>query len=593
MARIAAEDLIERLIEWGVDTVFGLPGDGINGLMEAIRRHEDRIRFVLVQHEEAAAFMATAHAKATGRIGVCLATSGPGGIHLLNGLYDAKLDHAPVLAITGLQESAVLGSGYQQEVALDHLFADVAEYDLIVQNPAQLPGVVDLAIRAAYASRGVAHLTMPADVQTAPSGKDPYPGVAQARPPASNPIFRRGSGVPAEDDLAQAAAVLNAAEKPAILAGAGAHGARSELLALAEQLGAPIITTLPGKGAVPDDSEYSVGGVGLLGTAPAAELLADCDVLFAIGANYPYTKHLPEPGSVKYLQLEADPERAGARLPADALLIGDAASGLRALLPLLDRHEDRSQLEKSQKAMAKWREEQRALAAQERSPIAPQQVVGLLDELAADDAILACDSGTITTWAARHWQIRGAREFYLSSNLASMACALPYANAIALAHPGRQVIAYAGDGGFAMLMGEFLTAARYGLPVVVIVSNNNSLGQIKWEQIILGNTESGTDFGAPVADFAAWAVACGGFGRKVTNAAEVRPAIEAALASGKPAIVDIDVDPDEPPLPPKIHFEQAKGFATAFLKGQPGREGIVVGMAKDAAAKVRDAVSGD
>jgi len=593
MSRIAAEDLIERLIEWEVDTIFGLPGDGINGIMEAIRRHEDKIRFVLVQHEEAAAFMATAHAKATGRLGVCLATSGPGGLHLLTGLYDAKMDHAPVLAITGLQESAVLGSGYQQEVALDQVFADVAEYNLVVQNPAQLPGVVDLAVRAAFANRGVAHLTIPADVQTASSGKDPYPGVAQARPPASAANFTTGSGLPRREDLDRAAAVLGEAERPAILAGAGAHGARAEILALAELLGAPVITTLPGKGSVPDDSRFSTGGVGLLGTKPSAEVLGRCDVLFMIGANYPYTKYLPEPGSVRVVQLEADPERAGARLPTEALLVGDARAGVDALLPLIERKTDRGFLEKAQKSMASWREEQLALTRQERSPIAPQQVAGALNDLAADDAILACDSGTITTWAARHFEVRGAREFYLSSNLASMACALPYANAIALSHPGRQVIAFAGDGGFAMLMAEFLTAARYGLAVKVIVINNNSLGQIKWEQLILGNVESEVRFGEPVADFAAWARACGAFGEKVTSADRVQGAIAEALATPGPAIVDVDVDPDEPPMPPEIHFEQAKGFATAFLKGQPGSASIVTGLAKDAAAKVRDLTGRD
>jgi pyruvate dehydrogenase (quinone) len=583
MGRIAAEDLIERLADWGVDTIFGLPGDGINGLMEAIRRSE-RIRFVLVQHEEAAAFMATAHAKATGRIGVCLATSGPGGIHLLNGLYDAKLDHAPVLAITGLQESAVLGSGYQQEVALDKLYSDVAVYDLVVANPAQLPGVVDLAIRAAYAHKGVAHLTVPADVQVSSAGDDPYRGVAQALPPSSSPVFVPGAGLPRAEDLERAAEVLNGAEKPAILAGAGALGARSEILQLADILGAPVVKTLPGKAAIPDDSEFSVGGLGLLGTRPGEKLVQDCDVLFLIGTNYPYTKHLPKPGSVRVVQLEESPERAGSRLPSDALLVGDAAAGLRALLPLLSRRSDRSHLEDYQSAMADWRESQAASAPADKSPISPQYAISVLDELASDDAVLACDSGTVTTWAARRWTIRGRREFYVSSNLASMACALPYANAIALAHPGRQVIAYAGDGGFAMLMAEFLTAARYGLPIKVVVNNNNSLGMILWEQLQLGYPESGIRFEEPVPDYSAWARACGAFGEKVTEPGDVRGAVERALAHPGPALLDIDVDPSEPPLPPGVTAEQAKGFVTAFLKGQPEKGAIAGNILKDAAS---------
>ncbi|WP_055478730.1 thiamine pyrophosphate-dependent enzyme [Sphaerimonospora mesophila] len=581
MTRIAAEVLIERLADWGVDTVFGLPGDGINGIMEGLRRQTDRVRFVLVHHEEAAAFMATAHAKATGRVGVCLATSGPGGIHLLNGLYDAKLDHQPVLAITGMQETSVLGTGYQQEVHLEHLYSDVAEYNLIVDNPTQLPGVVDIAIRTAYARRGVAHLSLPNDVQVAPADADPYQHVAPARPPATAPVYLSPPGLPRTEDLEAAADVLNASERPAILAGAGALHARDEVLAVAEALGAPVIKTLPGKAVIPDDSPYAVGGIGLLGTRPGEELIEDCDALLMAGTNFPYTKHLPEPGRARVVQIEADPIRAGVRVPTEVPMVGDAKEGLAALLPLLKPRSDRSHLEKYRRAMDRWRDDMAALQSPERDPIAPQYLMGCIDRAAADDAILTCDSGTIATWAARHWTIRGDRRFYLSGNLATMAPGLPYAIAMQLAFPGRQVIAFIGDGGFAMLMAEFRTAAHLNLPITVVVNNNDSLGQILWEQMVLGFPEHGVRFGLPAADFSAWARSCGGYGRKVTDPADVDEAVRQALAHDGPALVDVDVNPDEPPMPGKVTHDQAVKFAKAFIKGQPRKASIATTLFKD------------
>ena len=583
MSTIASETLISRLVEWGVDTIYGIPGDGINGIMEALRRHKDEIDFVLVHHEEAAAFMATAHAKATGGLGVCLATSGPGGIHLLNGLYDAKLDHAPVLAITGMQETSVLGTGYQQEVMLDKLYEDVTEYNLVIDNPAQLPGVVDIAIRTALARRGVAHLTIPNDVQVADADLDPYQHVAPARPPASTPHAFDGSSRPRDEDLRAAAALLNAAERPAVLAGAGALGAREALLAVAARLGAPVIKTLPGKAVIPDDSDYAVGGIGLLGTKPGAELIDDCDMLFMVGTNFPYTKHLPAPGSVKVVQLELEPTRIAVRLPVDVGLLGDAREGLEALLPLLD---DRSattakHLETYQKAMGKWRERMSALENPERTPIAPQYLMSVIDQAAGNDAVVTCDSGTIATWAARHWTIRGDRRFYLSGTLATMAPGLPYAIAMQRIWPERQVIAFVGDGGFAMLMAEFLTAAQHGIPITVVVNNNNSLGQILWEQMVLGYPEHGVRFPSPVPDFSAWARSCGGYGTKVSDPARLPEAIREALAFDGPSLVDVDVDPNEPPLPGRIEYEQAKKFATAFLKGQPHKAAIATTLFKD------------
>ena len=581
MAQIASEALVERLADWGVDTVFGLPGDGINGIMEGFRRHQDRVKFVLVHHEEAAAFMATAHAKATGQIGVCLATSGPGGIHLLNGLYDAKLDHMPVLAITGMQETSVLGTGYQQEVNLDKLYADVAVYDQMIYNPAQLPAVVDIAIRTAYARRGVAHLTLPNDLQVAKAGENPYAEVGPARTPATAPIRLAAPGRPAAEDLQQLADVLNASARPAILAGAGALHAREELLAVAETLGAPIIKTLSGKATVPDDSPYTTGGIGLLGTAPSEELMGDLDTLFMVGTNFPYTHFMPEPGKARIVQVEADPARAGARVPTEVPVVGDAKETLAALLPLLKPRSDTAFLAKYQKQMEGWRKKMAALVDEKRDPIAPEYVVGVLDELAAEDAILTCDSGTIATWAARHWQIRGGRQFYLSGNLATMAPGMPYAIGIQHAFPGRQVIGYVGDGGFAMLMAEFITAIKHRLPVKIVINNNNSLGQILWEQMVLGYPEYGVRHPDPFVDYTAIATANGALGIKVTGPAEVRPAISQALRHDGPALVNVNVNPDEPPLPGKVEYKQAVKFAQAFLRGQPRKATIATTLFRD------------
>jgi pyruvate dehydrogenase (quinone) len=580
MAEIAAEVLIARLAEWGVDTVFGLPGDGINGIMEGLRRHSDRVRFVLVHHEEAAAFMATAYAKATGRIGVCLATSGPGGIHLANGLYDAKLDHAPVLAITGMQESSVLGTAYQQEVNLDRLFEDATEYNQIIMNPAQLPALVDIAIRTAYARRGVAHLTIPNDVQVAPAHSDPYQTVAPVRPPATAPIYLAPPVRPRDIDLERAAELLNAGSKIGILAGIGARGAGTLVERVADVLGAPIIKSLAGKMVVPDDSPYVTGGLGLLGTEPSEDLIDEIDTLLMLGTNFPYTKFLPEPGKVKVVQVEIDPSRAGTRIPTDVPLIGDVGATLEALLPLLKR-KGHGLLESYQQKTVGWKDKMTALESPSREPIAPQYLAHELDVLATNDAILTCDSGTIATWAARHWQIRGGREFYLSGTLASMAPGLPYALAIQHAYPQRQVIAFVGDGGFAMLMAEFHTAMRYGLPIKVVISNNNSLGQILWEQMVLGYPEHGVRFGAPLPDYAAWARGCGGFGLHIDKPGDLSGALREAFAHPGPALVDVAVNPDEPPLPGKVSYDQAKKFTEAWLRGQPRKAAIATTLFKD------------
>jgi len=585
VAQIASEALVQRLVDWGVDTVFGLPGDGINGIMEGLRRHQDKLRFVLVHHEEAAAFMATAHAKATGTIGVCLATSGPGGIHLLNGLYDAKLDHMPVLAITGMQETSVLGTGYQQEVALDRLYADVAEYDQMIYNPQQLPAVVDIAIRTAYARRGVAHLTVPNDIQVADADADPFQHVAPAAPPKTAPVYLQPPGMPAADEVQRLADYLNDGRKIAILAGAGALHAREELLAVAEALGAPIVKTLPGKATVPDDSPYTTGGIGLLGTKPSEDLMDEIDTLFMVGTNFPYTKHLPQ--NVRTAQVEADPARAGARLPTAMPVVGDAKQTLRGLLPLLKQRPDHDFLAKYQGEMTTWRDKMAALEDAGRDPIAPQYLMAAISELAADDAILTCDSGTIATWAARHWTIRGDRQFYLSGNLATMAPGLPYAIGIQHAFPGRQVIAFVGDGGFAMLMAEFITAIKHQLPVKVVINNNNSLGQILWEQMVLGYPEHGVRYPEPFVDYAAFATANGALGAKVTEPGELKDAVAMALNHPGPALLDVNVNPAEPPMPGKVEYDQAKKFALAFLRGQPHKATIATTLLKDRLQQLR------
>jgi pyruvate dehydrogenase (quinone) len=353
------------------------------------------------------------------------------------------------------------------------------------------------------------------------------------------------------------------------------------LLALAETLAAPIVKTLPGKATVPDDSPYTTGGIGLLGTKPSEELMEQIDTLLMVGTNFPYTKHLPAPGKVRIAQIEADPARAGGRVPTEAPVIGDAKLALQGLLPLLKPHADTSFLEGCQHDMDKWRQSVNAQANSERDPIAPQYVVSVLDELAADDAVLTCDSGTIATWAARLWTIRGGREFFLSGNLATMAPGLPYAIGIQHAFPGRQVIAYVGDGGFAMLMAEFLTAIKHQLPVKVVINNNNSLGQILWEQMVLGYLEHGVRHPEPFVDYAALASANEALGIKVDRPDGVRPAIEQALGHNGPALVDVNVNPDEPPLPGKVEYQQARKFAEAFLRGQPRKASIATTLFRD------------
>jgi pyruvate dehydrogenase (quinone)/pyruvate oxidase len=388
-------------------------------------------------------------------------------------------------------------------------------------------------------------------------------------------------GQPDQSDLRKIASLLDDGSKIAILVGAGALHAGDEVLELAEILAAPVVKTLPGKAVVPDDSPYTTGGIGLLGTRPTADLMDEIDTLFMIGTNFPYTKHLPAPGKVRVAQIEADPVRAGARIPTEVPVVGDAKAALQALLPMLKRRTDTTFLDKCGAGMERWRKHMAAQEDKSRDPIAPQYVVGVLDQLAAEDAILTCDSGTIATWAARHWTIRGDRQFFLSGNLASMAPGLPYAIGIQHAYPDRQVIGYVGDGGFSMLMAEFLTAIQHRLPVKIIINNNNSLGQILWEQMVLGYPEHGVRYPQPYVNYAALAAANGALGVKVERPATVPAAIRDAFDYPGPALVDVNVNPDEPPLPAKVEYQQAKKFAEAFLKGQPRRATIATTLLAD------------
>jgi len=584
MGRTGADILIDTLQEWGVEVLFGLPGDGINGIMESLRTRQKEIRFVQVRHEEAAALMACAYAKYTGKLGVCLGTSGPGGIHLLNGLYDAKLDGQPVLAITGHHFHDLIDTHAQQDVDLDKMYMDVALYSARVMGPEHVSNVAHLACRTALSRRGVTHINFPVDTQSMPvkSGER-----SERNVPGHNvDVFARGAGLPAKGDLERAAEVLNQGEKVAILAGRGALRATDELIEVAEKLGAPIVKALLGKACVPDDSPYTTGTIGLLGTEPSLEAMQECDTLFIIGSSFPYMEFLPKPGQARGVQIEIDSARIGLRYPMEVGLAGDAKATLRELLPLLNRKEDRSFLENAQKGMKEWWELMEERGTRTDKPMKPQVVAWELGKLLRDDAIVSCDSGTIATWFARQIKARRGQMFSLSGTLATMANGLPYTISAQIAYPKRQCVAFVGDGGFSMLMAEFATAVKYKLPIKVVIIKNNTLGQIKWEQMVfLGNPEYGCDL-HPI-DFAAFARACGGAGFTVTQPEACGDVLEDALNLPGPAVVEAVVDPYEPPMPAKIKTKQALHFAESLARGQPKRMKIATTILED---KVRELV---
>lgn len=579
MARPTAGDvLVETLIDWGVDTVFGIPGDGINGVIEALRIRQDRIRFIQVRHEEAAAFAACAYAKWTGKLGVCLATSGPGGIHLLNGLYDAKLDGQPVLAITGLQFHDLVHTFTQQDVELDKLFADVAAYNVRIMGPNHVENAVELACRTALARRGVAHVTIPVDMQSQPV--ESRTRSERNVPGHVSDVMVPPAQMPGEDQIARAAAILNSGKKTAILAGRGALGAREVLEAVAERLGAPVIKPLLGKGALPDDSPYSTGGIGLLGTLPSQEALEECDTLLIVGSAFPYIEYYPKPGQARAVQIDLDPQRIGLRYPVEAGLVGDARKVLEALLPRLEHRDERSFLTQAQKGMKEWNALMVERGTRQDKPMKPQVVAHELDKLLRHDAIVATDSGTITTWAARHLTMRDGMMFSCSGNLASMACGLPYAIAAAVAYPDRQVVCFIGDGGMSMLLGELATCVKYNLNIKIVVIKNNALGQIKWEQMVfLGNPEYVCEL-QPI-DFATVARGFGIAGWSVDDPAKCGEVLREVMAAPGPALVEAMVDPHEPPMPAKATLKQAAHLAEALARGTPARRKIALTVASD------------
>ena len=563
----------EALIDWKVEVVFGIPGDSINGFIEALRVRRDKIKFVLVRHEESAALMACGYAKYTGKLGVCTSIAGPGAIHLLNGLYDAKADNTPVIVITGGTSTDLMNSSFQQDVNLMNLFSDVAVYNSMIGSPRQAEMAVDIACRTAYVRRGVSHLNIPTDVQEQKLGGH----YSRHKVPGHTSDISVG---PISADILmikKAAEILNNGKKIIILVGQGALNASEEVITAAQKLNAPIIKAMLGKAVVPDDHPYTLGGIGFLGTEPSSDAMAESDTLFMIGTSFPYIEYLPRPGQAAGIQIDIKPEKIGLRYPVKIGLIGDSKQVLSQLIPLLrdrrttniDNDPSLEFLKSKQQAMKKWNEILTEQSNRVDEPVKPQVVAAAVSEELDDDAIISVDSGVNTCWAARFLKIKSGMKFSGSGSLATMGCGVPYAIAAQIAYPERQSIAFVGDGGFTMLMSEFATAVQYQLPIKVIVLNNKILGMIRWEQMaFLGNPEYGIEFSQ--IDFVKIAEACGGKGFSVTKMKEVKPVIhEALMEKNVPVIVDVHVDPFEAPLPPKISMEFVRNIAKAFTKGQP------------------------
>ena len=539
--------LVEALIDWGATHVFGIVGDGINSIIEALRKRQDRIRYIAVRHEEAAAFMACGFAKHTGRLGVCVGTTGPGAIHLMNGLYDAALDGAPVVALTGLTFHDLRGVRYQQGVDTVALMEPLTVYNEEVTGPEHAILIGNRACRAALGDRGVAHLAISKDVQMMKRSADKRsmrnPG---ARSSASwNPPLP----TPPADQLRAAAAVLNAGSRVAVLAGQGALSAREEVTQLADLLGAPVAKALLGKAVLPDDSPFTTGGIGDLGTAPSSWAMRSCDTVLILGSTMPWEEYYPRPGQARGVQIDLKPDRLGLRYPIEVGLTGDVKATLQGLLPMLQRKADRAFLSEAQRRMGDWNGLLEKVENTARLPLRPQMVVRALSDLMADDAIISLDCGANTHFSARCLRLRANQRLTGTGMLASMAPGLSYAIAAKLAYPDRQSVTVVGDGGFAMLMAELTTVVAHNLPVKIVLLKNNSLAEVKFEQQELGNPEYGCAL-API-DFVAFAKACGADGYRCERAEEVRPAIQAALSSPRPALVEAIVDADEKPTKPE------------------------------------------
>jgi len=581
----AAEILVDTLIAWNVEVVFGLPGDGINGIMEALRRKQEKISFIQVRHEESAAFMACAYAKWTGKLGVCLATSGPGGTHLLTGLYDAKLDQAPVLAITGMQFHDLIETFTQQDVDLTRVFNDVAVYNAQVSDAAHMENVASLACRTALSRKGVAHLSIASDIQEQPSEASRR---SKRNRPAHTPqeMFAPRC-LPTDGELDRAAAVLNDASRVAILAGRGAMGAAAELEEAATLLQAPVIKALLGKAVLPDDHPHTTGGIGILGTLPSQEAMENCDALLIVGSTFPYIEYYPKPGQARGVQIDCDAQRIGLRFPVEAGLVGDARETLAALNRRLTRKADSRFLAEAQASMQTWREMMRQSEDGQSHPLKPQLVARAFGERLAGNTVLAADSGQNTELAARHVDLRHGQAFGVSGALASMACGLSYAIAAGIAFPGRPIAAIVGDGGLAMQLGEFSTAVRYRIPLKVLVIKNNMLNQIAWEQMMfLGNPQFGCEL-QPI-DFAKAAEAMGGKGFSIESADQVTQVLDEAFATQGPVIIQALVDAYEPMMPPKMPPDYAKNFRKA-LPETPGHERIAENVAREPAKTMMEA----
>jgi len=541
-----ADIIIDSLLEWDVTHVFGMVGDGINPILDALRRRKDRIRFVGVRHEEAAAFMACGWAKHTGRLGVCLATTGPGAVHLLNGLYDAAFDGAPVLAITGETFHDLAGLRFVQGVDTKALMQDVASFNVRVSGPVHAKTVVNRACRAALGNRGVAHITVAKDVQAMKLSAD--------KPSMENHGLQTSTSwmpvldAPSAEQLRRAADLLNGGNKVAILAGQGALNARQELAAVADALAAPVAKALLGKAVLPDDSPFTTGGIGHLGTQPSEWAMHTCDTVFIVGSTMPWIDSYPKPGQARGVQIDRNPDRIGLRYPVEVGLVGDSKTTLAALLPLLKRKTNRAFLDEAQRRMRDWNGLLAQITSSSRTPLRPQVVVKTLSDLLADDAVISLDCGANTHFSARHIHLREKQQLTSPGMLATMAPGLPFAIAAQFAYPGRQSVAVVGDGGFAMLMAELSTAVQHNLPVKVVLLKNNSLAEVRFEQEELKYPQFGCDL--PPIDFVAFAKACGADGYRCTRPEEVRPAIESALRSKKAALVEAVVDPDEKPAKP-------------------------------------------
>ena len=574
-----ADYLLKRLRKWGVERIYGFPGDGINGIIAAFGRAEDKPRFIQVRHEEMAAFMACAHAKFTGEVGVCLATSGPGAIHLLNGLYDAKLDHQPVVAIVGQSARSAIGGRFQQEVDLLSLFKDVAhEYVETASVPAQMRHLVDRAVRIAKTERTVTCIIIPNDLQEMDAQEPARAhGTIHSSPAYSTPLV-----VPTKKDLQQAADILNQGKKVAMLVGAGAFQAANEVIEVADRLGAGIAKALLGKAVLPDALPFVTGSIGLLGTKPSYDLMMDCDTLLMIGTSFPYSEFLPKEGQARGVQIDLDGRMLGIRFPTEVNLVGDAAETLKLLIPYLERKTDRSWREAIEKNVAEWWKVLEARAMSEALPINPQRVFWELSSRLPDNCILSADSGSVANWFARDLKIRSGMMASLSGNLATMGPGVPYAVAAKFCFPERPVIALVGDGAMQMNgLNELITIAKYWREwssprLIVLVLHNNDLNQVTWElRAMTGDPKFEASQDVPEFPYAQYAESLGLRGIRVDRPDDLGRAWDQALAAECPCVVEAITDPDVPPLPPHISLAHARKFASTLIKGDPNEAGII------------------